>query len=89
MDIKGFDKAKVLYALWLHSQEQGMSFLGRYPMTEDKCRKILEQQTYIDYLGGRVIKVDMSGDHLDLRLYDRDNGEGAGEYAILEYLTRP
>lgn len=31
----------------------------------------------------------MSKDHLDLQLYDRDNGVGTGERAILEALTEP
>ena len=89
MDIKGLDKAKVLYGLWLGSKEQGNSWMGRFPLTEEYCKKLLEYTTYFDYLAGRVIKVDFSTDDLDLQWYDRDNGEGAGENAILEYLTQP
>jgi hypothetical protein len=33
--------------------------------------------------------IDLSGDVLDFRLYDRDNGVGAGESAVLDALTRP
>lgn len=43
---------------------------------------------YFDYLYGRMIKTSLDGD-LDFRLYDRDNGPGAGESAVLEELTRP
>lgn len=32
---------------------------------------------YFDYLKGRVMKVDLSGDDLNTTLYNRDNGEGA------------
>ena len=32
---------------------------------------------YIDYFGGKAIKMDLSGDEVDPRLYDRDAGEGA------------
>jgi hypothetical protein len=35
-----------------------------------------------DYLRGRVIKCEISGDELDVRLYDRDNGPRAAEAAI-------
>lgn len=39
---------------------------------------------YFDYLSGRVLKtlIPFDDDELDLRLYDRDNGPGAGERAI-------
>jgi hypothetical protein len=37
---------------------------------------------YFDYVGGRVLKVDLSGDELDPVLYDRDNGEGAADEAV-------
>jgi hypothetical protein len=32
---------------------------------------------YIDYFGGKAIKMDLSGDEVDPRIYDRDAGEGA------------
>lgn len=44
---------------------------------------------YFDYLNGRVMKVDLSGDELDPRLYDRDNGKGAAERAIAPLRTAP
>lgn len=37
---------------------------------------------YFDYLKGRVMKVSISGDSLDPRLYDRDNGQGAAARAL-------
>lgn len=37
---------------------------------------------YFDYVKGRVMKVDIAGDTLDPRLYDRDNGDGAAARAI-------
>ena len=48
--------------------------------------------SYFDYLNGRIIKVNVSKDPLDFRLYDRDHGSGAGDRAIrimLDKLTRP
>lgn len=40
-----------------------------------------------DYLHGRVMKVDIGGDELDPRLYDRDNGQGAAFAAIAHLLA--
>jgi hypothetical protein len=37
---------------------------------------------YFDYLRGRVMKVDITGDELDPWGFDRDNGEGAAERAL-------
>ena len=37
---------------------------------------------YFDYLQGRVLKVDLSGDEFEERLYDRDVGTGAAQHAI-------
>lgn len=36
----------------------------------------------LDYVWGRPIKVDFTDDEIDLCLYDRDAGEGAGVRAI-------
>lgn len=48
---------------------------------EDAKNK-LEYQTYFDYLNGRVMKVDLSGDSFDERLYDRDNDLGSAQKVI-------
>lgn len=46
-----------------------------------------EPYTYhFDYLHGRVMKVDITGDGLDPRLYDRDNGPGAARRALAHLL---
>lgn len=92
MDISGLDKAAVLAALYNHARCQGMGYLhyDPKPMTVEEAQEILAKgQTYFDYHKGRVMKVDLSGGFLDTRLYDRDNGLGAAENAILEELTRP
>ena len=52
-------------------------------MDEAEAQKILDSgQTYFDYHEGRLMKVDLSGDELDTRFYNRDNGEMAAENAI-------
>lgn len=85
INIKDLDKAKVLKALYDHSHIQGLGFLQTVPdnmVSVDHCRELLTHQTYFDYLYGKVLKVDLSGDILDSRLYDRDCGEGAAKRAI-------
>lgn len=85
ISIKGLDKAKVLKALYDRSHIQGLGFLQAVPdnmVSVDHCRELLARQTYFDYLYGKVLKVDLSGDILDPRLYDRDCGEGAAKRAI-------
>lgn len=37
---------------------------------------------YFDYLKGRVMKVNLSGDEFDEWGYDRDNGSGAAHRAL-------
>lgn len=83
VDIKGLDKARVLKALYDHSHPQGLGFLqAGKTVTLEECAKLLEENTYFDYLGGRVLKVDLSKDEFDPRLYDRDCGEGAAQRAV-------
>ena len=87
ISIKGLDKAEVLKALYDHSHVQGYGFLQAVPdgtVTVEHCKMLLENTgyPYFDYLYGRVIKVDLSGDEFDERLYDRDCGTGAAQRAV-------
>ncbi len=92
MDISKLDKAEVLATLYNRAQTQGMGILHYTPedITVEEARKILSDieenghRPYFDYLNGRVMKVDLSGDELQTALYNRDNGDGAAERAIEE-----
>lgn len=93
IDIKGLNKAEVLKALYDGSHIQGMGFMQAVPegtVTVEHCKMLLETTgyPYFDYLYGRVLKVDLSKDVFDERLYDRDNGQGAAERIIRLDLTR-
>ena len=59
----------------MHAAEEGT-------VTVESCAELLEKYTQFDYLHGRVLKVDLSGDEFDERLYDRDCGEGAAQRAV-------
>lgn len=84
IDISKLNKAQVLAALYNASHPQGMGILhfDPAPMEEAEAAELLKHQTYFDYLKGRVMKVELSGDMLDPWGYDRDNGEGAAQQVI-------
>lgn len=86
ISLAGLNKADVLAVLYNRSKPQGMGFLqyDPKPMTREEAQGYLEKTTYFDYLKGRVMKIDLSSDVLDQRLYDRDNGNGAAASAIDE-----
>lgn len=86
-------KAQILARLYNASQPQGLGFLhfNAEPMTEQQAQDLLVRcngNNYFDYLQGRVMKVDIdeAANRVDgwARLYDRDNGPGAGERALQE-----
>jgi len=85
MDISNLSKPKVLCALFNASTPIGLGALQYKPahiMGEFEAGELLKQRTYFDYLEGRVMKVDLSGDEMRTDLYNRDNGENAAENAI-------
>lgn len=92
VDISGLDKAEVLLALYDGSRVQGLSFMGLPDsrVTIDDCKKAIQElinqkrHLYFDYWNGHVLKVDITNDEFDPRLYDRDLGEGAAYRAIDE-----
>ena len=89
IDTSGFSREEILIALYNRAKPQGMGFLHYTPepMTLEQARELLEVSTYFDYVAGRVMKVDLSrNDGFDERLYDRDNGFGAAQYAIDQLL---
>lgn len=85
ISIEGLDKAEVLKALYDNSHEQGFGILRTVPdgtVTVERCRELLKERTYFDYLYGRIIKVNLSKDEFEEWLYDRDNGLGTAQMAI-------
>lgn len=87
----GLTKEQALCALYRHAGCFNMGALsfrsGDLDLKEAKA--LLETQTYFDYLYGRVMKVNLKDDSFDERLYDRDNGRGEAEWALLDYATSP
>jgi len=87
ISLTGLDKAKVLAALYNAAKPQGLGFIhyDNKPMTPEKAEEIISGgNTDFDYLKGRVMKVDLSGETLDPYLYDQDNGQGTAKRVIDE-----
>jgi len=79
--------AERLARLYNHARPQGLGFLRYKPgnMTIEEAQAILDEtpgETYVDYLRGRVMKIDVAKEPLDTWLYNRDNGHGAAERAL-------
>lgn len=88
IDITGKNKAAILAALYNNSRPLRLGILHykKEDMTEAQAGDELKAGNYFDYLHGRVMKIDLGKDTLSTRLYDRDNGEGAGFEAIKHLL---
>lgn len=89
INIRDLAKGRLLKALYNNAKPQGVGVLvaDAQQMTEAQAIETLlvdcrPDRFSFDYLRGRVMKVDLSGDYLDETLYDRDNGPGAAARAI-------
>ncbi len=85
VSIRGLNKADVLRALYDNARPLGMGFLHftPEPMSREEAEKLTSGgRLYFDYVKGRVVKCDLSGDEMQTGIYDRDNGPGAAESAV-------
>lgn len=80
VDITGIEKSVLLAALFNASKPLGYGALhfNAKPMTAEEAQEIINEQGFrFDYLNGRVMKINISGDTVNVWGYDRDNGTGA------------
>lgn len=99
MKLQGnIERAKALMGLYNNSKiiAPMARVTGEYSpsnMTLDEALAYIRDaglRPHFDYIRGRVIKTTLwDSVEVDFRLYDRDNGVGAGEIAVLDELTRP
>jgi len=91
IDVSDINPAELLAGLYNRSHPQGLGFLQAKDgdMTTEQAQKELEDitgqkrnYTYFDYLHGRVMKVEINGEVLVPRLYDRDLGQGAAQAVV-------
>lgn len=84
--LNNITREAALAALFNRAKPQGLGTLQYdkvHVMTETEAKFHLMHGDYVDYLEGRVIKVDFKDpEEIDTTLYDRDNGKDAGEAAI-------
>ena len=91
--------ARTIAGLYNNAASLGLGMLQRTSekMTIDEAVRLAREALSrprglsLDYLRGRVIKVDVLADGSVVRadLYDRDNGPGACERAVEDGLTDP
>jgi hypothetical protein len=92
IDISKMSKAEVLMRLYnggFNDVNHGpLAVLQRIeePMTLEEAQALIDasdpKYLYFDYVGAKALKVDLTGDTLDPRLYDRDCGRGAAARAL-------
>lgn len=84
INLTGKDKAKVLIALYNNAKPigRGEQQYNPQPLSMEEAMLILQDGMDFDYLRGRVLKVNLSGNTFDTWGYDRDNGEGSAERAL-------
>lgn len=85
IDVTGIPKHLLLKHLYNGAQPQGVGrFLAREDLSTEEAKEITDRDgdCYYDYLYGRPLKSDFSGNTYEERLYDRDAGRGAAQRAI-------
>lgn len=95
VNIKDIPKNELLAALYNNSKPLGMGMLhyDPTPMTPDEAQNMIDDlkneghDLFFDYVKGRVIKVDITGDEMRTGSYNRDIGVGAAE-RIVESLRK-
>lgn len=95
IQIGNLSKASILASLYNASSPIGVGFVGAIngPVTMDdvSARDYINQRggnLKFDYVYGRPIKVDLTGDSFDPRLYDRRNGGVGVARRIVEKLRK-
>jgi len=100
INIAGLDKAELFAALYNHAKPLGMGMLHYNPelLTKEAAAQLMEagddssrmfpsmgkKGLRFDYVKGRPLKIDLSGDELDPWGYNRDQGDGAAERIVAE-----
>jgi hypothetical protein len=82
IDIKGIDRDKLLYHLWLNQKSTSLfAFVASYDA--DAAKQSADYRGYVDYACGRAIKTTIFGsDEINPRLYDRDAGSGTFQRVV-------
>lgn len=62
----------------------GLGFLeyDPSPMSIEEARKLLKENSYFDYINGRVMKISLIGNLITTHGYNCENGDGVAERII-------
>lgn len=87
IDISKLDKAKVLQVLYKRASHQGFGYVVDTvdSLSYEQAQKLLKFTTKFEYLGGRLLKIDLAENTLDTFFYNQSNGAEAAEKAICEF----
>jgi hypothetical protein len=80
-------KAEVLATLYNHALPRGLGIFAFVPgnMSVEEAERIVAKETRFDYVKGRCLKVDLSGNKgFEEWLYDREYGQGTAQKAVDE-----
>lgn len=94
MDRTNITDAEVFMVLYNRARTGGRAVLAYNPapMSLEEAKKVVCAKgpvSYVDYFMGRVMKIDIAENPLNTLLYNRDNGPGAAEEALMDYMTAP
>src|ERR1700733_10313059 len=86
--IKGVDKVELLVAL-VNAAKPGALHrgYGSAPIDHEDARRVLKETLEPNWVNGRAIFVDLSGDELDTAIYDHHNGRLCAGEALAPVLT--
>ena len=83
--ISHLDPAEVLIALYNAAFGDGYKVSLRvdtHPLTPKLAREVLDGGAQLEEVGGRTLRIDLSGPELDPTAFDRHNGLGSARKAI-------
>ena len=88
VNICGLLPIDVAMVLYQGSKAQGLGRLAAGTPLDEVRRQaqalLARDDGYIDYLAGRVLKVQLTGESFCPAMYDRDSGEGAAAAAVAQ-----
>lgn len=89
VDIHGLNKVILLRALWENSCPARFFYTSglEAPQFDEKKAEVAVTG-FVDYFGGRCIKLHIENDLIDPWLYDRDFGEGSVERIVNEIRSK-
>lgn len=94
VDITGLEKYAVIAALWSAARAQSL-FDNKRAMSETRAREVADfvlasklPGDRLDWVDGRVMKVDVRYDSFDPVFYDRDNGGEGHAARVIERLKQ-